>query len=340
MHSRTEKKLVYYIAFFIALIFNIYKLMALREGTLLAQYWHFNAYELLFEFAWNFSFCIAVAFLNFRLIKVPAGPVIQIIILFLANLFLFIIVDASGIAVQKKLFLNPTPIIIFISGYSLRIIASLVLMSVLVKILLLMRENNAKDAVNEQLRSAYLNAQLGLLKEELNPHFFFNALSSLSAIINENPKQAQVYIKHLSRIFRYTLNRNEKNLVPLADELEVFKSYSAVLKMRLEDGLLINIDVPPQYMVCQLPYMSLQPLLENITKHNAASFDKPLCVNASIKDNYFIMENSLQPLRTKPDSTGLGLSNLNERFHILLKKEVLIEKTDTSFIVKLPLLPA
>jgi sensor histidine kinase YesM len=338
MYSLTEKKLIFYTATFIAVILNISKLLALRENGYLAQYWHFNGFELLFQSLLNFAFCVAVAFLNLRLIKLNVGNFYRITIIVLSNILLLIITNRSGIFAAQHLFHNTTNDVIFRAEYFVRMLASLVLTGILVKMILMLRQSKAKDKENDQLREVYLQAQLELLKEELNPHFFFNALSSLSAIVREDPKLAQQYISHLSKIFRYTLNRHEKNLVPLSDELAIFNSYASLQKMRMEETLEIKTTVPPQYLSYRLPYMSLQPLLENAAKHNSASAENPLTVSLCVDDNYLVIKNNLQEIQFKDDSTGIGVANLNERFRILVQREIVIEKTENNFIVKLPLL--
>ncbi|HWB24996.1 MAG TPA: histidine kinase [Chitinophagaceae bacterium] len=336
MLSSTEKKLIYYTALFIAVIFNITKLMALRRDAFISQYWHFNGYELVLQAALNFVCCIAAAFLNFKIAFYRLNIYKTVTLLVITNLLVLIILSAGGITLQTKLFYEGTPLHIYDAAYTLRLAASQGLMGILVKIMLLSRESKEKDRENEQLRSAYLNAQLKLLKDELNPHFFFNTLSSLSAIVHEDPKKAQQYISHLSRVFRYTLSRQDKNLVAMKEELTVFDSYAALLKLRLEGGIQITTDIPVKYLTWQLPYMSLQPLLENITKHNAASTENPLIVKLYVENDMLTVQNNLQPAQFSIETTGIGLSNLDERFSILLHKHIEINKT-TSFTVKLPL---
>jgi two-component system, LytTR family, sensor kinase len=338
MYSLTEKKLIFYAAAFVAVLLNISRLLALRQNGYVAQFWHFNGFELLFQSFLNFIFCAAVAFLNLRLVKLQITGFAKVSIILLCNIFLLILTNRTGIFIAQHLFKNTINDIILHAEYFIRLLASLVLTGILVKIILLLRQSKAKDKENDQLREAYLNVQLELLKEELNPHFFFNALSSLSAIVREDSKLAQQYISHLSKIFRYTLNRHEKNLVPLSDELAIFNSYASLQKMRMEETLKIKVDVPQHYLSYQLPYMSLQPLLENAAKHNSASIENPLTVSVCADNDFLIIKNNLNEVQFKDESTGIGLANLNERFRILLHREIEIEKSENYFIVKLPLL--
>jgi two-component system, LytTR family, sensor kinase len=338
MQSLTEKKLILYASLFIAVILNMTKLLALREGAFIGQYWHFNGWELLFQALLNFGFCLLFTNIILNLPKfINAGSGTKTVLVVIAGIALILLTDIIGIGIQKKIFLNTTPDKIFRGGYTLRLVVSAGLIIILTRIIYLLRESKAKDKENERLQNAYLNAQLQLLKEELNPHFFFNALSSLSAIVREDQKLAQQYISHLSKIFRYTLNAEKKEKVTLKEELTVFDSYAALMKMRLEDGLIININIPDDYLNKQLPYMSLQPLLENAVKHNVASAANPLRFTISSDDNYMLIQNNLQPVSFAEDTTGTGLVNLGERFRILMQKEIEIIKTGEHFTIKLPL---
>lgn len=336
MLSSTERKLIYYTSLFIAVIFNISKVVALRQETFIANYWHFNAFELLLQAAINFVGCIAAAFINLYILFRGLSVFKSTVALLAANGMLLFITAFFGMALQTKLFYAGTTLHIFAGAYTVRLLASQALIGILLKIIFLLRDSRAKDKENEQLRSAYLKAQLTLLQDELNPHFFFNTLSSLSAIVHENPKKAQQYISHLSRVFRYTLAKRDKSLVTLREELEVFESCAALLKLRLEEGIQVCVDIPQQYLTWQLPYMSLQPLLENVTKHNAASGDNPLLVKLFIEDNLLVMQNNLQPAGFEVEASGIGLANINERFNILLRRQIEITKTDV-FTVKLPI---
>jgi len=200
-----------------------------------------------------------------------------------------------------------------------------------------MRASKLKDKENNQLKTAYLEAELELLKEQLNPHFLFNSLSSLSGIVREDPEMAQHFINHLSKIFRYALAKQQDHLVTIAEELTMIKSYEQLLKMRFEKAFRLETDIEQQYLDYTIPHLTLQPLLENAAKHNSASISKPLKVYIYIDEDYLVVKNNLQEIAEPENSTGIGLANLNSRFRILMRQEIEIKKTKDSFIVKLPL---
>jgi two-component system, LytTR family, sensor kinase len=223
------------------------------------------------------------------------------------------------------------------SGYFSRFFLSTVLTGIIIKIIYLLRESKQKAKENNQLKTAYLEAELELLKEQLNPHFLFNSLSSLSGIIKEDPEKAQHFISHLSKIFRYALARPLNHLVSVADELTMVRSYEQLLKMRFEDAFKLETHIGNDYLNYTIPHLTLQPLLENAAKHNLVSVIRPLKVKIHIEHDNLIVENNLQEITEPENSTGIGLANLNSRFRILMGREIEIHKTTDSFIVKLPL---
>lgn len=310
--------------------------MALRPGAFIAQYWHFDGLELFCQAGLNLLVCLAAAYIDILLVQQNRSILKDAVLVTGVNAMLLAAGFFVGLYVQVGLFKDDTPITVFRGAYFVRLLSSQVLMGILVKVLLLMRQTKAKDKENEQLRSAYLKAQLQLLKDELNPHFFFNTLSSLSAIVREDPAKAQHYITHLSKMFRHSLHRPDSNMVTVKEEMAMLESYTALLKMRLEEGLIINAIIPPQYNNAVLPCMSLQPLLENVVKHNMATEANPLRVAIFFEGGMLVVQNNLRPLRFAAEASGTGLANLNERCRILMHEEIIIEKNEDTFTVKLP----
>ena len=180
-------------------------------------------------------------------------------------------------------------------------------------------------------------AELELLKEQMNPHFFFNSLSSLSGVIREDPEMAQKYLRELSNVFRYAITQSKANLVTVEAELTMLRSFAQLINLRLEGAFKLDIQVHEPYLFYQLPHLSLQPLLENAVKHNAATIMKPLNVVIDIQQEHLVVSNNIWQIPQPESSNGVGLANLNERFKIMMQQEIEIIKTDELFIVKLPL---
>ena len=339
MLTTADKKLLAYTSVLTGILVNIFKLLSLRENAVLPHYWKFNFYEFLFQVFWNFLFCFITGWITFKIEKKKfPNSIFKTLTFLFSYVICFLFALAAGIGLQKKIFNDVTPDRLFKMLYFFRLLISLALEILFIRIFWLLQEKKLKEQENQQLKSAYLTAQLELLKQQLNPHFLFNTLSSLSAIVREDQKKAQQYILDLSKIFRYALQQEETSLVTVEEELSVLHSYVELLKMRFEENLNVMIDIQHQYLKLKLPHMSLQPLIENAVKHNSAGKTNTLNVNITCDAIGLRVKNNIQPLKIKEQSTGIGLTNLNERFKILTGKAISIFKDDKQFSIILPLI--
>jgi len=195
---------------------------------------------------------------------------------------------------------------------------------------------------NEKLKRENLKAQFDTLKNQVNPHFLFNSLNTLSAIITEKPEQAVTFVEKLSALYRYILQYRNEEAVSLSTEIENIESYFYLQSIRFGDNLILSKQLPQQCLAYQLPALSLQVLAENAVKHNVVSAAKPLTLTLTLEmiqnKPYLIVTNNLQAKKALEDSTGLGLYNLMERYRQICAEELFIFKTATDFIVKLPLI--
>ncbi|WP_412469277.1 sensor histidine kinase [Pedobacter sp. KLB.chiD] len=339
--DKNELRICGYSSVLIALMVNSARLLALRTNGVMARYWQFDLGELTFQFLFNLLFCAALFYLNlkkdmvFSFVKYREQK--RYGIYFATNFFLVFLLIVAGNFLQYTLFAGNHLGGMYRMGYFARFGMSTILIGITIRIILLLRETKQKNKDHEQLQSAYLEAQVELLKEQLNPHLLFNSLSSLSGIVREDPKLAQFYIFHLSKVFRHALTRSGTALVTVETELETLKSYAQLLNMRFEKAFRLEIEIEQHHHHSKLPHLSLQPLLENAAKHNAATAANPLVVRIFIKEEYLIVINNLQEIASPENSTGIGLANLNKRFRLLVNREIEIEKTNELFIVKLPL---
>lgn len=189
----------------------------------------------------------------------------------------------------------------------------------------------------EQLRQAQLEANLASLKEQLSPHFLFNTLNTLSSITQEKP--VKDYVSEFANVYRYMLVHNKLDKATLQQEFDFIHSYLYIIKTRMGDAIEIKMNIDERLMQYHLPPLSLQLLIENAIKHNIASVNKPLHVNIYSQTNHqLVVSNNFQPKITTHHSTGIGLSNLSERYRLLFAKEIEIEKSTTEFCVTLPLI--
>ena len=176
-----------------------------------------------------------------------------------------------------------------------------------------------ENYVNEILSK---DARLKALENQINPHFFFNALNSLHALIVEGQNQKSLaYLSNLSNVFRYILQSEKKELVALKDELSFLETYRFMLSVKYEEKLTFDIQINPAYMSCQLPVLSLLPLIENVIKHNEISARNPMRLSIySTHEPSLVILNRKQPKLDEVEKVGIGLKNLDNRFALLVKK--------------------
>lgn len=202
-------------------------------------------------------------------------------------------------------------------------------------------ETDRKNEVlleNEQLKQENLMNQLSALKNQLNPHFLFNSLNTLSWLINEDKAKSQIYLQKLSQVLRYSLSMQEHTMVNLKDELLLMENYIFLLQMRFGENLKINQKLEGKEKF-RIPPHSLQLLIENAIKHNVISSNSPLKINIEIKpDEEIIIVSNTIHAKANSAGTGIGLVNLSERFRLLVGREIEILQ-DKAFIVILPLIP-
>lgn len=190
----------------------------------------------------------------------------------------------------------------------------------------------------ERTKADNLGAQFELLKQQVNPHFLFNSLSTLNSMIDIGDANAGDFIHKLSDFYRYTLENRKSNLIPLTEELDILKAYMYLLKARFEDGISLEIDIPQALHQSLIPPFTLQLLVENCIKHNIVSLEQPLPIQLYIEDDKILIKNKLQLKKNPEPSTQLGLENINQRYIHLLDKTVEIENNALFFKVKLPLI--
>jgi sensor histidine kinase YesM len=190
----------------------------------------------------------------------------------------------------------------------------------------------------EQLKRANIESQLEGLKSQVNPHFLFNSLNTLTYVIPEDPERAVHFVRQLSKVYRYILEIREKQLIPLAEELNFMKSYLFLIKERFGDSLCIRKAIPAEHLEDKIVPLSLQILLENCVKHNIISKQRPLEIDVYIENQCLIVRNTLQRKHQELSSTQVGLQNIRNRYAFFTTEEVHIEETDGYFQVSLPLI--
>jgi sensor histidine kinase YesM len=190
---------------------------------------------------------------------------------------------------------------------------------------------------NELLKNENLKARYNTLINQINPHFLFNSLSSLSSLVREGKNDdAVTYIDRLSDTFRYTIQNEPDTTTTLHDELEFVNAYKYLLEVRYDEKLFVDIDVEQGKMEWLLPTFSIQPLIENAVKHNTITRARPLHVSIRTQGYYLVVSNPINPKLASEKGTGIGLSNLGNRWQLLTGKRIEIINDGATFTVRLP----
>ena len=190
----------------------------------------------------------------------------------------------------------------------------------------------------EKLEKEKATVQYDNLKNQLNPHFLFNSLTSLNALIFENPTLASEFLQQLSKVYRYVLENKDKTLVTLATEVKFVANYVHLLKARFDEGIEVNIEIDDMVSDKQILPVTLQILIENAIKHNSTSKNTPLRINIYAQDGYLVVKNNLQIKKAVENSNKQGLENLRNLYTYLIEKEIQIKQDSSSFAVMIPLI--
>lgn len=198
----------------------------------------------------------------------------------------------------------------------------------------------ANDRVNqEQLERAKAEAELGALKSQVDPHFIFNSLNTLSHLIETHPGKALQFNNHLADVYRYILHNKSRDLVMLHEEIAFLEDYFSLLAIRFEHAVelynTIDASLYDQYMI---PPISLQLLAENAIKHNDFSNTAPMRIKLGLSGDMLVVSNPVNPKQRHKASSKIGLHNLNERYRLVTGKEIRVNATRQRFDVQLPVL--
>lgn len=217
------------------------------------------------------------------------------------------------------------------------VILSTLFSSIFTAVLFFSEWNSAKLEVAEQEKKI-AKVELEFLKMQINPHFLFNNLSTLTSLIEDDQRLAVEYVQRLSKIYRHTLKKDEQYIVSVSEELEFIRSYLFLYEIRYQEGLSVKIDIPPAIMGKGIATATMQLLVENAIKHNSISRQNPLGIDIFVQDEAIIVKNNINPVMKTQHSSGIGLKNISERYMLLSDKAITITHDKEVFIVKIPLL--
>ena len=193
----------------------------------------------------------------------------------------------------------------------------------------------------ERLKGLVRDAELNLLKSQINPHFLFNSLNSISSLTMSNPDEAREMIIRLSDFLRYSLKHRENEYVPLREELGRMKDYLAIEKVRFGEKLLYEFKLSGECEEFPVPTMIFQPLFENAIRHSVYESVEPVTIKFSCtcEEEYMITEisNDYDPAVPSRKGTGVGLQNVRQRISLSYKEKgnVQWEDQDGIFTVRI-----
>lgn len=333
----TNNKLIFIVAGSFSLLTNIPRLIFLfgGEGEALNTILQISVPDTIFRVLAMFFFCFVVLKFNLkwsRRINLKYRTIVSILMNIIAvvlwiqffklvNLFIY---NTNEYTVAPKL-------------NSFSYVFVMVMLLVISKAINLNNQSKLDAIEKEKLKQQSLQNELTALKNQVNPHFLFNSLNSLSLLVREDQKAAGKFINKLSFLYRYILQGKGQDLVTIKEELKFLESYVYLIKERYRDNFNANINVNEHCFQKKIPTMALQLLVENAVKHNEISNDKPLQVDVFDTDDMLIVKNKLQKRTGHIESTNTGLINLNTRFKLQMNRAIEILKDDTYFTVKLPL---
>lgn len=190
------------------------------------------------------------------------------------------------------------------------------------------------DREVSQLRMANAESTNQLLRQQVQPHFLFNALTVLKSLIRQDANAAERYLVTLSDFLRTSFTQNKKGTATLKEEIKLCRDYLEMQKIRFGKALVYHFDLPDSYDNCQLPFFSLQTLAENAIKHNQLTADQPLHIEIQVQKGSVTVRNNLQRKAAVDSSTGNGLYNLSERYQLLTGEHLQIEESEDYFTVR------
>ena len=255
----------------------------------------------------------------------------------------------TSISLNSIIYLSVTILNSLIFGHKLHTFTLVltVILSILVNMLILALQNfivlhDAKanaDIENSKLRAANADAANQLLRQQIHPHFLFNALNILKSLYRVNAKLGEEYLIRLSDFLRAAVSNNNIKTIPLKDEIKLCQDYLEMQRIRFNNSLGYSVSISEKALNSgYVPSFSIQPLLENAIKHNELTEESPLHINIQQDGDRIKISNNLKRKNTSETSTGSGLMNLAERYRLLSGEELFIDETDKTFTVSIKIL--
>jgi sensor histidine kinase YesM len=266
-------------------------------------------------------------------------PVRKIMALVLASSFYTIPVSALLLVVWYKIFYEGIVNWPVVTTATLAIMICVFFITHIYETVFLVREAESEKLKKEQLERARAEAELEALKNQIDPHFIFNSLNTLSHLIESAPAKAKQFNDNLADVYRYILQNKARELVLLREEMNFLNDYFSLLRIRFEEAVQLQVYVQDEWLDQYLiPPISLQILVENAIKHNEFSDAMPLLIYIKMYNDELIIHNQVRKKVLRKASSRIGLHNLGERYKLTTNKEITVQEAASDFTVSLPVL--
>lgn len=199
-------------------------------------------------------------------------------------------------------------------------------------------EKASLEVQTAQLEREKSDLQYHHLKNQVNPHYLFNMLTSLDGLVHTDPDLASDFIRHMSKVYRYVLQHKESEVVNIEEELEFIDHYIKLLNIRYGEGLNISIHVSEDAREKGIVMITLQMLIDNAIKHNMVQAAEPLTITIADEGDYITVQNNKQVRKQIDTSNGKGLEQLKQLYAFLTEEKIIIENKEKDFTIKIPLL--
>ena len=289
--------------------------------------------HLVINFTETFILSFIIYVLNFKLLSFEVKTVKRILLhlvctftmaLLISYLFSQLLIYMSAYGISKP----------FVPGNIIRDLFISLFVMLISLLIFLFRKQQQTALENKTLIAENMRARYEALKNQVDPHFLFNSLNTLNALIKTDADKAQQYVQQLSSVFRYTLQNND--VISLEEELKFTQAYCHLMQIRYGEGLNFEYRIEPRYHTYKIIPLSLQILVENAIKHNVVTAKHPLTIHfESTGKGTVCVSNPVQLKKDSEPGEGIGLFNLSERYRLMWQQEIIITQNDGIFSVEI-----
>lgn len=281
-----------------------------------------------------FNLFLLLVIERYEQIKKFSSKFIYITLTYFFNAILFVGVVFTYSQMQER----PTTLQIYFSIFVISLLINTLIL-ILQNYIILQDQKTISDIENAKLREAHSNAANQLLRQQIHPHFLFNALNVLKSLYKINPQAGEKYLIRLSNFLRAAVSTNNIKVISIKEELNLCIDYLEMQKIRFSNALNYSISVPDETQLTgSVPSFSIQPLVENAIKHNEITVEVPLTIQITVEKDWIKVNNNFKPKKTSESNTGIGLINLSERYRLLANEDIVINEEYDSFSVSIKIL--